>query len=301
MKKVAITGGTGMIGSAIVNCLISQGCETLVFTRHKELEKESTKQKRFIYCDLADLDKFDCNLRGYDTFIHLGWCSTTGAARDNAEIQELNIKFTLDAVKLAKKLGCTCFIGAGSQAEYGITDKKMKAGLECNPESAYGVAKYTAGKLSKILANQLGMRHCWTRILSVYGPKDNPNSLISYVIRSLLNGDSPELTKCEQEWDYIYVEDCAKAICCIAANGKNGAVYPIGSGETLQLREYVEIIKNKINKNANIQYGVKNYYPHQPMYLCADIDNLEKDTGYKRSYSFEEGIIKTIEYIRGRK
>lgn len=290
-----------MIGSAVVEQLVSQGCEVLVLTRHKELEKDSIKQKKIIYCDLVDLDKFDCDLKGYDTFIHLGWCSTTGPARDNTEVQELNIKVTLDAVKLAKRLGCTCFIGAGSQAEYGRTNKKLSSQLECNPESAYGIAKYSAGKLSRILANQLGMRHCWVRILSVYGPKDNPNSLISYVIKSLLKGESAELTKCEQEWDYIYVEDCAKAICLIANKGQNGMVYPIGSGKTKLLKEYVEIIKNIINKNGIIQYGKKNYYPHQPMYLCADIDDLIKDTGYKSSYSFEEGIIKTIEYIRGQK
>lgn len=304
LRKVVITGATGMIGIALVNKLISQDIECLLLVK-KEFIKENTLPNsplcKIIECDLASLSSFETNETNCDAFIHLGWMATIGDGRNNSELQESNIKMTLDAVRLAHKMGCKVFMGAGSQAEYGPKDEKLTATLACNPESGYGIAKFAAGKLSRILANQLGMRHSWARILSIYGPNDNPKTLISYVINSFLNNEKPILTKCEQDWDYLFVEDCAKALICIAEKGKNGKVYPIGSGTTRKLREYVEVIYKIINPSVSIGFGEKDYPQFQPMYLCADISDLKNDTGFELDYSFEKGIEKTIEYFRGNK
>lgn len=288
-----------MIGIEIVRQLINRNCEVVVlylpeFTR---FTIESSKV-RYIKCDLKNLKKFDFAEHDFDTFIHLGWQSTIGHGRDDAELQEANIQITLEAVKLASRLGCKVFIGAGSQAEYGPKEEILTSSLACNPTSGYGIAKFAAGKLSGLLANQLGMRHSWARILSIYGPYDNPNTLISYCISSFLKGEKPILTKCEQDWDYLFVEDCAKALICVAEKGKNLKVYPIGGGKTRKLSEYVTIIRDSIDKDLQIGFGEKDYPLHQPMFLQADISDLQNDTGYEPSYSFEEGIIKTIDFVK---
>lgn len=54
---------------------------------------------------------------------HFGWMGTTGAARNDMDLQCRNIAYTIDAVRLAQRFGCKTFIGAGSQAEYGRTEK----------------------------------------------------------------------------------------------------------------------------------------------------------------------------------
>lgn len=301
MKKVVLTGGTGMIGMAVTDLLLKKGCEVLLLHRpnsSKLLQFQPNPKLKFAPCDLIDLESFEYNEHDFDTFVHLGWKATIGANRDNADLQEENIRITLNAVKLAKKLGCNTFIGTGSQAEYGVKVEKLTPKLACDPQSGYGIAKFAAGKLSRLLANQLNMRHCWVRILSVYGPNDNPNTLISYVIKTLLKKETPILTKCEQDWDYIYVEDCAEAIYSVAVHGHDGMVYPIGSGQTRKLKEYIEIIKDKIDSGSKVEFGGKEYLNHQPMYLCADISSLIEDTGFVPKYTFEEGINKTINYIK---
>ncbi|MGN0811928.1 MAG: NAD-dependent epimerase/dehydratase family protein [Candidatus Coproplasma sp.] len=301
MKKVVLTGGTGMIGIALVNRLVELGCDVLVLYLPQFLKQgalPNSQHVKLAVCDLADLDKFDYFEHNFDTFIHLGWQATIGDGRDNADLQESNIKMTLDAVRLAKRLGCNTFVGTGSQAEFGPKEEILTTNLACNPESGYGIAKFAAGKLSRLLANQLDMRHCWVRILSIFGPYDNPNTLISYLIKSILNGEKPVLTKCEQDWDYLYVEDCANAICCVADKGINGKAYPIGGGQARKLSEYVTYIRDTINPNVQLGFGEKEYPPHQPMYLCADITELINDTGYNHKYGFEKGIKKTIEFMK---
>ena len=138
------------------------------------------------------------------------------------------------------------------------------------------------------------MRQCWVRILSVYGPNDGENSLISYLIREFKAGNSPHLTKCEQMWDYLYADDAADAILAVVENGKEGKAYPLGSGNGRRLSEYVEDIKNAINPTIEVQFGAKEYYPHQPMHLVADISELTKDTRWKPDYSFNDGLKRLV-------
>lgn len=293
MKKVVITGATGMIGLALTEILIQNDIKCLLLVRKNTTKIDRIPKSNLVelaYCDLTDLGNFESSENDYDAFFHLGWDATIGTGRDNTYLQENNVKITLDAVKLAHKLGCKSFVGAGSQAEYGLKTEKLSSNLLCDPVTGYGIAKYSAGKLSKILAEQLNMKHCWSRILSIFGKYDNPNTLISYVINSLKVNESPKVTLCEQEWDYLYVKDCARALYLIAKDGIHGKVYPIGSGKTRKLKEYLEVISEKINSEAVIDFGAKEYNTNQVMYLCADISDLTADTGFKPIYSFEDGI-----------
>ena len=75
-------------------------------------------------------------------------------------------------------------------------------------------------------------------------------------------------------WDYLFSEDCAKAFLLIAEKGKNGAIYTVGSGNAIPLKNYMEVIRDIINPNFKIGFGNIDYYPNQVMYLCADISDF---------------------------
>lgn len=283
MNKIIVTGATGCVGSAIVRRALAQGMEVtcIVHESSKRLANLPQDERvRIVECDLSNYNSLNIDEQ-HDAFIHMSWEKTFGASRDDAEVQMRNIQYTLDACHLAKRCGCQVFVGAGSQAEYGVQSVDLTPDLPVNPESGYGIAKYAAGKLSAMLCESLGIRQNWVRILSVYGPNDGENTLISYVIRELKAGRSPELTKCEQTWDYLYADDAADAILAIAEKGIDGKAYPLGSGKGRKLSEYIEDIRRIVNPTIEIKYGAKDYYPHQPMHLVADLKELAKDTGWK--------------------
>lgn len=293
MQKIVISGGTGVLGTALIRCAKKQGFDIVCIVRTDSERAKAlidSDAVGIIQADLKDYAMLDPVITGCDAFIHLAWEKTFGNARDDIDAQMRNIQYTLDAVRLAKKMGCKVFIGAGSQAEYGSVQCPLTGDTPVHPESGYGIAKYTAGRLSALLCTQLGIRHNWLRILSVYGLNDTPYTLISYVVNELNNGRSPELTKCEQIWDYLYADDAARAILAVAQKGVHGKVYPLGSGRACKLSEYVGIIRDYINPDIAIKFGVKEYYPHQPMYLQADITELTKDTGWVPEVSFLEGV-----------
>ena len=293
IKSIIVTGATGVVGSAVVRqalakgigvtCIVHQGSKRL-----GNLPKDESLS--IVECNLSEYN--DLQLEGlFDAFIHLSWEKTFGASRDDADVQMRNIQYTLDAVKLANRCGCKVFVGAGSQAEYGVQSVDLTPSLPVNPESGYGIAKYAAGKLSAMLCKSLGMRQNWVRILSAYGPNDGANTLISYLISELKAGRTPQLTKCEQLWDYLYADDAADAILAITEKGVEGKAYPLGSGKGRRLSEYVEDIRDIVSPTTAIEFGAKAYYPHQPMHLVADISELMEDTGWEPHYSFSEGLM----------
>jgi nucleoside-diphosphate-sugar epimerase len=292
MQSIVITGATGMIGLNIVKLAIDQGYSVLCIIRpgsKKECNLPVHENVKIVYSDISGYNEMKIDGK-YDVFIHLAWEKTFGAARDDTDSQLNNIKYTLDAVHLAKRLGCSVFIGAGSQAEYGPVQCKLSGNTPVNPSSGYGIAKYTAGKLSRLLCAQLGLRHNWIRILSVYGKFDNSYTLISYVADCCKKGIVPELTKCEQTWDYINEKDAAAAFVAVSDKGVDGKVYVLGSGEGRSLRSYIEDIVDSMNPTISPMFGKKEYYPNQPMYLVADIDELIRDTGWRPKVDFKEGI-----------
>lgn len=292
VKSIIVTGATGAVGSAVVRRALANGMAVtcIVHQGSKRLGNlPQDKHLSIVECNLSDYKKFQLEGK-YDAFIHLSWEKTFGASRDDAEVQTRNIQYTLDAVQLAHRCGCEVFVGAGSQAEYGVQSVDLTPDLPVKPESGYGIAKYAAGKLSAMLCKSLGMHQCWVRILSVYGPNDGENSLISYLIREFKAGISPHLTKCEQMWDYLYADDAGDAILAVAEKGVDGKAYPLGSGKGRRLSEYVEDIKNAINPSIDVQFGAKEYYPHQPMHLVADISELTEDTRWAPKAEFRQSI-----------
>lgn len=336
MKRAIVTGATGMIGTALIKELLRSNIEVTAIVRPDsdrkdrlagEIAKLGDVQENFhiALLNLSDLgeDEAEVALRRTfggdksalanvsaestadgdicDMFFHLGWEGTFGASRNDKELQDKNVKNTLDAVWLAYKLGASVFVGAGSQAEYGRVQDgtKLSASTPTHPENEYGRGKLKAGIDSRAVCKALGIRHIWCRILSVYGPGDGSKTMIMSGIYSLLRGERPKFTKGEQLWDYMYVEDTAKAMVLLAERGEDGSVYPLGSGSVRPLREYMEIIRDNTNKNAELGIGEIEYAPGQVMYLCADISDLRKDVGFEPTTPFEDGIQKTIDWARG--
>lgn len=123
-----------------------------------------------------------------------------------------------------------------------------------------------------------------------------PGKNIDYVCNRQFpaGGDVPELTPCGQVWDYLYSGDCAEALWHAALSGLDGAIYPLGGGSPKGLREYIEIIRLLINPRAEVRYGALPYPEHQVMRMIADMEPLERDTGYRPATSFHDGILSIL-------
>lgn len=302
MKKAIITGPTGAVGISLIEELVSHGIAVTAICRPDSMRLKDIPRHELVdivECDISDLISLKDKLsRDYDVFYHFAWDGTYGESRQDLKRQAKNIIYTIDAVQLAKHLGCKAFVGAGSQSEFGHVDGVLHPDLPCNPDNGYGIAKLDAGRMSRIECKKLGVRHEWCRILSLYGPHDAGHTMVMSSIIKMLNGERVQCTKGEQVWDYIYSKDAARAFRLVAEKGKDGAIYCFGSGKTRMLKDFICAIRDTIDPLIDIGIGEIDYYPNQVMHLEADISNLNRDTGFVPKYTFEEGIRETVKWTK---
>lgn len=301
VRKVVITGGSGPIGLALIRKLLREDIEILLLQRSNSAKKiYLPKDRRLQIEDIAldGLKSYVPKSHDYDVFFHLGWTNTRKESRDDFEKQNENVVYACEAVELAYKLGCHSFIGAGSQAECGRHMEPLREDTLCTPETAYGVMKLSACYATRILCQRYGMRHIWSRILSGYGIYDNISSMLISNILNSINGRKLEFSKGEQIWDFVYLDDIANAFFLIAQKGKCNAIYPIGSGKARPLKEYIRILCQALGEEENAGLGSLPYAKNQVMYLAADIDKLQQDTGWMPKVEFEDGIAVVIEFYR---
>lgn len=304
--RVVITGPTGAIGMALIQRWIQNRVHVVALCHEGSKRNEnirslpgSREYVELVETDLHKLLEIECEGVGKaDVFYHLAWMGTTGPARNDMYLQNQNVKSTLDAAELALRLGCHTFIGIGSQAEYGRVEGKLKATTPAFPENGYGMAKLCAGQMSRGLCEELGIRHIWVRVLSVYGPYDNENSMITGTVRKLFKGEHASFTRGEQLWDYLYSGDAAEALYSLAEKGVGGKIYVLGSGEAKPLKEYIkeiyEAVKEKGNCSGTMGLGEVPYADKQVMHLEADIEELFRDIGFKPQIPFKDGIRETL-------
>ena len=303
MKRAIITGATGMLGMALIYKLLQEDMEITVIVRPNSSRNNripNDNRIRTIECDLSDLVKIENKFENekQDMFYHLAWGSTYGASRNDMNAQINNIQGTVNAVELAHKLGCKVFVGVGSQAEYGRVDGKISPNTITKPENGYGMAKLCACSMSKVMCDKYNIRYVWMRVLSAYGPFGGQETMVISGIRKMLSGQTPQYTKAEQEWDYIYSSDVAVALWLVGNKENASGIYCLGSGNVRKLSEYIKDIRDVVAPKTEIEFGAIPYYENQVMFLCADITKLKRDVGFCPIVDFKDGIEKTAKWVQ---
>lgn len=298
LNNIILTGATSMIGVSLIDECIKHEVKVTALVRKNSKNINRIPKSNLITiveCDLDNLDNVSLN-ETFDVFYHFGWEYTYHDKRTDLNAQKSNITYSNNAVELAKKLKCKKFIGAGSQAEYGIKSEKISPNTPCNPVIAYGKVKNEVSLLTRKKCDEYNITHVWVRIFSVYGIYENKNTMIQQTINKLLQNKVPSFTPSEQQWDYLYSEDAGRAFYLIGEKTNKSTVYCLGYGKTKKLKDYIIKLRNTINPNLKLNIGAIPYSEKQIMYLCADITNLTEETGFLPKYSFEEGISKTVEW-----
>lgn len=302
IQRVVITGASGPLGVMMTKGCIERNIEVIAITRYGSAKLNDIPRHPLVtICeiDITNIDEIDVDSYGpADAFFHFAWMHTSDGNRDNPILQARNIDATLKAAECAKKMGCKAFIATGSQAEYGLLNCIANEDSPTDPITMYGITKLAAGKLVMEQCRRLNIRCNWIRIFSVFGPYENDYVFTSYIIRTLLHGEEPALTPCEQVWDYLYCKDAIKAMLLVAEKAPSSGVYCLGSGDARPLSEYVKTIRDCIDNNLTLGIGKKEYSPNQIMYLEADISKLRNDVGFVPEYTFEEGIKETVEWYK---
>lgn len=302
MKTAIVTGASGFVGGALVRELVSNGVNVYAIVRNKEKSAGLKKLDNvvIIECNMSEyknLNQFISD-KEIDVFYHFAWDGTVGEKRSDYTLQLRNAEFTCDAVKVAKTMNAKKFVFAGSIIEYEYEKCIKEKHFNIGTNYIYGIGKITARKMGQVLANSIEIDFIPTIISNIYGVGEISDRLFKSTIKKILNGEKTSFTTCEQLYDFIYIEDAARAFYLIGEKGRGFRNYYIGNRNPKKLKEFILEMRDLVNKDVKLGFGKVPNAGISLTYNEFDTNMLFNDFQYKTIVTFKEGIYRTLEWLR---
>lgn len=303
MKKAVVTGANGFVGTALCKELSAQGISVIAIIRNKEeniAAIENLPKLTIVYSDLSEFRNLADKVsdRDIDVFYHLAWVGSAGPLRGDSDVQMNNVRYTCDTVKACADMNCKRFVFASSIMEYEI-EAVMATDATPGINTLYSSAKVAADYMARTVAGSVGVEYIRAVISNIYGPGELSPRLVNTSIRKLLTGEYCTFSAGEQLYDFIYVDDSAKTFVAIGDKGVNNRTYYIGSQNPKPLKEFLCELRNQVDPSIEIGLGEIPFNGVSLSYKEFDINAVKNDTGFVPKVSFDEGIRRTVEWIRG--
>ena len=297
--KILVTGGTGFIGSHIVRTAVSAGHEVIALRREKSnLSRcgDFEKQVTWLNQDTPDWSQRTIAEKPA-VIIHSAWTGVSAAERADWKLQATNLALFTDLLHIAGTVSLRQFVAFGSQAEYGPINGRVDETQPCHPDTAYGATKLAALTLLEGFARQNKMAYVWLRLFSIYGPGEGDQWLISSLIRQMKLGLSPQLSGCEQRYDYLHVQDLAEALLAVLRQPQKSGVFNLSSNASLPLKQVVQLIKKFTGRRVESAFGALPYRLGQSMHMEGDSTRFKHAFAFQPKISIAEGLRKLVEEI----
>ena len=283
---ILITGATGFIGSHVARALVSEGRDVTILCR--SFSQTNRISDILNHIRRIDLDQLslkealaECKVAGV---VHLA----TNYDQDESQTEEIFKANLLLPIQLLE-------FAVGRQAKFFINTDSFF----CKPQFAYPyMLKYIYSKecfigwarkhATQICIASLQLEH-------VYGPADGPEKFVSTILRQLIDPSVTEinLTEGRQKRDFIFVGDVVDAYLRVIKNAENAnygfTSYEVGTGESIEIRHFVELLRNATGSKANLVFGAIPYRTGEIMNSRANLAALDS-LGYHSITSLEEGV-----------
>lgn len=299
MKTVIITGANGFVGGALVRELLKYDYKIYALDR-EGMNNNLPEDPRvtFVPCDLAEMASLKDKLpvEKYDMFYHFAWVGSAGPARADTALQLQNAQWTVDSLRVAKELGCNRFICAGSIMEHETMAAAYTQGNKPGLGYIYGGGKLIAHVMCMSVAAQIGIDLIWPEITNAYGVGERSPRMVNTTIQKCIRGEAPQFTAGTQNYDFVYIDDVARAFRLIGENGKPFHEYLIGSSTARPLKEFLLEMQASIAPDLDFIFGDIPFTGIDLPLSKFDCSQTEADTGFRAEISFAEGCKRTMQW-----
>ena len=317
MKKIIVTGGSGFIGSNLVNFLIRKNffvinLDKLTYASNSlKNNLRNKKNYKLIKVDIIDKKKIIKIIKKFKPKAIFNLAAETHVDRSidgpNNFIQtNINGTFNfLEALRYLKKIGINPkLIHISTDEVYGDLKKGFRSdeNYKYEPSSPYSASKASADHLVKSYVRTYKLKAVISNCCNNYGPFQFPEKLIPKIISNILTGkELPLYAKGKNSREWIHVEDHCEALFRLYLKGKIGESYNVGSAINLQnidlVKKILKIFKNmkiKIEKKSKIKF-IKDRPGHDVNYAL-NSKKIYKNLNWKPKIKFEDGLRETIRW-----
>tara|TARA_R110002020_G_scaffold59414_2_gene161965 strand:- start:285 stop:1208 length:924 start_codon:yes stop_codon:yes gene_type:complete len=297
MKKVAVTGGAGFIGSHLVDRLISLGVEVVVLDNLSTGKRENVNPKaNLVICNIPNsTTDFLCEqTKDVDVIFHLAAKTAVQESIENPEMyNEINVGGTLKMLEICRLNNIPKFIFSSTSAIYGNTKTPTSETNPVNPISPYATTKLIGEKYCKLYNKIYGIDTVCLRYFNVYGNRMNNEGgykLVMPIFKDQILNNKPLTINNdgEQRRDFVHVEDIVEAnILSTIQKDSCGEIFNVGSGKNYSVNEIADMF------GGEKQYGNKVIEPKETL---ADTTKIELDLGWRVKKDIRDWIRGYIKY-----
>lgn len=299
MKKALVTGANGFVGSALVRDLINNGIEVIALDR-EGCNNNIPEGVRFVAHELAESNKLPelISDRDIDVFYHFAWVGSAGPARADTALQLNNAQWTIDCLRAAKEMGCQRFVSTGSIMEHETIAAAFKQDNKPGSGYIYGSGKLVAHTMCMSVAADIGIDLIWGKITNAYGVGELSPRFVNTTIRKIIKDEPLQFTSGTQNYDFVYIDDVARAFRLIGEKGKPFRHYLVGSSNAKPLREFILEMKASIAPEKEFVFGDIPFTGANLPLEDFDCMLLYDDTGFEAEISFAEGVRRTRDWLK---
>lgn len=278
MKRVLVTGGTGFIGSQVINELAQLNVDIIVTARREGNFSTSVQNKNieFIPFEISSKNHEENLFQKFkepDICIHCAW---EGLPKYQ-ETHHINTVLPAQKIFLQNLIqnGLRKLTVTGTCFEYGLASGCLSESMECHPVTQYGIAKLELYTYLKELKKEYPFTLKWLRLFYLFGRGQNKNSLYPALLHVLEN-KLPEFNMSggEQTRDMLPIEKMAEYIVHCALQDKVDGIINCGSGMPTKIVDFVQSICAQYKYYPELKKGVYPYLEYEPMEFWADTTKL---------------------------
>ena len=313
MKKIIITGAFGFIGSHMCEMFCKKGYKVLAFDQYNIhghagwLENSSFKKNmEIVFGDVRDLESTLSSFKGYKNIIHLAaLVGIPYSYEAPLSYIKTNIEGTYNVLESTKKLNFDQVILTSTSEVYGTAQYvPIDENHPCVGQSPYAASKISADQLGTSYMKSFGLPVKTIRPFNTYGPRQSLRAIIPAIISQCLYNDKIKIGNIAPTRDFTYVEDTCSAFFEVYKSSKLfGKTVNVGSNNEISIKLLIKKIINKVNKNIKVvNENLRKRPAKSEVYrLFCDNTKLLKNTRWKPKFTLDQGIEKTIDWIKNNK
>lgn len=302
-RRVVVSGGSGFLGSFVVEKLRAAGAREVVVPRSREHDLREKSEALRLFSDSRP-----------DIFIHLAAVvGGIGANRENpGRFFYDNAAMGLNTIEAARVAGIEKFVCAGTICSYPkftpvpFREDDFWNGYPEETNAPYGLAKKMLLVQLQAYRQQYRLNGIYLTPVNLYGPRDNFDLQSSHVIPALIRkcvearqSSAPEIVA----WgtgnatrEFLYAEDAAEAIVIAAEKYSKPEPVNLGSGQEIAVRDLLEMIRSMVGFTGAVRWDSSK--PDGQPRRCLDTSRALAEFGWRAKTPLRDGLQKTIAWYQ---
>jgi len=310
-KRVLVTGAAGFIGARLVQCLVEQGATVRAFTRYTSrpefgnlacLSREIFEQVELVRGNIEDYSAVDDALDDIDTVFHLGaLISIPYSYIHPVETVQTNILGTLNVLEACRNKQVKLIHTSTSEVYGSALRVPIDEQHSLQAQSPYSASKIAADKLVESYYRSFDVPSVTVRPFNTYGPGQSNRAVIPTIISQALTSDQIHLGNLEARRDFTFLDDTVNGFLAAAAHSQwDGKVYNLGTGIDVTIGEVAQMVFAYLGITPEIIIDQERIRPEKSEVtrLLSDNSLAKRELGWQPQVSLEEGLAKTVEWIR---